>query len=130
MKINATTLQKYPKTSLVISVLIVFPVGLAYGFFPEILVQETPQNNNLDSFNKAVMGIYFAFGLYWFLALFNPKLVKTALILNMLFMFGLCFGRIVSFFTVGLPTNLFIFGAIGELFLAVFSFVQLQESKT
>ncbi|MFT6748132.1 MAG: hypothetical protein ACI9XR_001203 [Flavobacterium sp.] len=129
MKLNRNTLQKYPKIGLLISVLIVIPVGLSYGFFPEFILQEAPINNNLDSFNKAVMGIYLVFGLYWLLAIIQSKFLKVALTLNMLFMFGLFFGRMVSLFAMGLPSNLFIVGTIGELFLAVYSFIQLQESK-
>jgi hypothetical protein len=44
-------------------------------------------------------------------------------------MLGLFFGRLVSLFSVGLPSNLFIFGTVGELVLALYSFVQLQEFK-
>lgn len=129
MKLNRTTLQKYPKIALLISVIIVIPVGLSYGFFPEFLLHEAPINNNLDSFNKAVMGIYLLFSLYWLLAIIQSKFLKVALTLNMLFMFGLFFGRMVSIFAMGLPSNLFIVGTIGELFLASYSFIQLQESK-
>lgn len=130
MNRNRIALQKYPKIGLVISVLIVLPVGLSYGFFPEFMLQETPQNNNLDSFNKAVMGLYLVFGFFWLLAIIQTKFLKVALTLNMLFMLGLFFGRIVSLFSVGLPSNLFLFGTVGELVLALYSFVQLQEFKS
>jgi hypothetical protein len=121
MKDKIEIIHKYPKISLLISVCIVLPVGICYGFFPEYILQTATQNTTQNSFNKAVMGIYLVFGLHWLWATVGNQNLKTALITNLLFMFGLFFGRIVSLFADGLPSNLFIAGTIGEFFLAFYS---------
>jgi hypothetical protein len=129
MQTKTNKLQKYPKIGLLVSVVIVFPVGIIYGFYPEIMIQAIPNNTNQNSFNKGIMGIYLVFGLYWLIALVQSKNLKAALTTNMLFMFGLFLGRIVSLFTDGLPSNFFILGTFGEFLLAIYSFIQLKKPE-
>lgn len=114
---------------LFISVLIVIPVAFVYGFQPDFLFEIDPKTIDENNFLKAVMGLYLSFSLIWILGIFNPNLWKLATISNMLFMFGLGIGRIISLLFDGNPSPLFIFGTVGELVLGMYSFFQLQKFK-
>ena len=115
--------------SLLISIGIVVPVAFVYGFQPALLFDIHPKSIDEQNVFKAIMGLYFAFSFLWFLGILKPAFWKTAIISNMLFMFGLAFGRILSLFIDGIPSTLFVFGTIGELVLGIFSMLQYQKIK-
>ena len=108
-----------------ISILIVIPVALVYGFQPHLLFDVTI--NSIDEANifKAIMGFYLAFSSLWMLGIFKPNYWYAATIANIIFMLGLAFGRIVSLIIDGLPSLIFSMGTIGELILAIFGIYQL-----
>ena len=88
---------------LTISSIIVIPIAFFYGFAPEILFHVNVVDLNEHSIFKAIMGIYLAFGTLWIFGIYKNELWQTATVCNMLFMFGLAFGRIFSFFIDGFP---------------------------
>ncbi|WP_298532106.1 DUF4345 domain-containing protein [uncultured Algibacter sp.] len=108
------------KIHLIISLIVVIPVSFVYGFYPEVLVEV--HLNTTDEYNifKAIMGLYLGFAVVWLLGVFNDEYLKIALITNMVFMFGLGAGRLLSLFIDGLPSLGFVFGAVGELVLAIY----------
>ena len=110
---------------LLISILIVIPVALVYGFQPQLLFDVTI--NSIDEANifKAIMGLYLCFSALWMLGIFKPNYWYAATIANIIFMLGLALGRIVSLIIDGLPTLIFSVGTIGELVLAFFGIYQL-----
>jgi hypothetical protein len=52
------------------------------------------------------MGLYVAFGLFWFSSAFSDKYRDAALLTTMLFAGGLVAGRILSLFADGQPSPL------------------------
>jgi hypothetical protein len=108
------------KIHLIISVLIVVPVAFVYGFNPDS--QFDIHLNTVDEQNqfKAIMGLYLGFSILWILGILKTKWLKLALISNMIFMLGLGFGRVLSWFMDGTPTFGYQFGTIAELFLGLY----------
>lgn len=117
------------KIHLLISVLIVIPAALVYGFYPELVFPDSLMGINLQNSLKAVMTLYLAFGYLWLLGIMSPKYLKAALISNVVFMLGLGFGRLISFATDGLPSFYFTLGTAGELILGFYGLSVLYNEK-
>jgi hypothetical protein len=115
---------------LMISVLIVVPVSIFYGFDPDS--QFDIQLNTIDEHNffKAIMGLYLGFSILWVLGILKPTYLKTAILTNMIFMLGLGIGRVLSLFLDGTPTFGYIFGTFAELFLGFYSIWILTNKNT
>ena len=118
------------KIHLIISVLIVVPVSIVYGFEPQskfdILLNTVDEHN----FFKAIMGLYLGFSILWILGVFKSSYLKTALISNMIFMLGLGAGRLLSLFLDGTPTFGYQFGTFAELFLGLYGLWVLTNKNT
>lgn len=108
------------KIHLLISACIVIPVSLIYGFIPQSQFNIQLQTIDEHNFFKAIMGIYLGFSILWLLGIFKNNFLKTALISNMIFMLGLSFGRLLSFYFDGSPTFGFTIGTFFELFLGIY----------
>ena len=117
------------KIHLIISVLIVVPVSIVYGFNPTS--QFDIHLNTIDEHNffKAIMGLYLGFSILWVLGLFKANYLKLALITNLIFMLGLGFGRVLSLILDGIPTYGYTFGAFAELFLGFYGLWVLAKHK-
>lgn len=112
--------QIITKIHLVISVLIVVPVAFVYGFNPSSKFNIFLETIDEQNFFKAVMGLYLSFSTLWTLGVFKTNYLKPALISNLIFMFGLGAGRLLSLAIDGTPTSAFVIGMIGELLLAFY----------
>lgn len=110
---------------LIISILIVVPVALVYGFQPDLLFDITIKSIDEANIFKAIMGLYLTFSILWILGIFNPNYWYAATIANIIFMLGLALGRVISLIIDGLPSLIFSMGTIGELILAFFGIYQL-----
>jgi hypothetical protein len=108
------------KVHLVISIAVVVPAAIIYAFFSESILDITIDTIDERNLLKGIMGLYLAFSLVWFLALFKDRLLKIALVSNMLFMLGLGLGRMLSVFLDGFPSALYSFGFLGELVLGLY----------
>jgi hypothetical protein len=120
-------------THLIISSFVVLPVSLIYGFAPEFFFKLTVSTIDEQNILKAIMGIYIAFAVLWFLGICKPKFWKIATVSNFIFMFGLAFGRIVSMFLDGMPSVLLLLGVSGELILGcygvyIYQYFQKKEA--
>lgn len=117
------------KIHLIISILIVVPVAIVYGFKPSLIFDI--HLNAIDEQNafKAIMGLYLGFSILWVLGIFKTKYLKPALISNMIFMLGLGFGRLISLVFDGIPTFPYVFGTVGELVLGVYGVVIVNRMK-
>ncbi|MEK8180487.1 DUF4345 domain-containing protein [Flavobacterium buctense] len=115
---------------LIISIIVVIPVGCIYGFYPDFLFEVTL--NSIDEANifKAIMGLYLGFSILWILGILKPSLWKVATVSNIIFMLGLAFGRIFSIIFDGIPTTIFVLGIIGELALGFYALIQLQKKNS
>ncbi|WP_435414292.1 DUF4345 domain-containing protein [Polaribacter aestuariivivens] len=117
------------KIHLIISVCIVIPVSFVYGFNPSSQFDIQLQTADEHNFFKAIMGLYLGFSALWVLGIFKNKYLKIALITNLIFMLGLGFGRIISFFLDGTPTFGYQFGTFAELFLGFYGLWVLGNLK-
>jgi len=108
------------KIHLVISVMIVVPVAFVYGFKPDS--EFNIHLNTIDEHNffKAIMGLYLGFSTLWVLGIFKDNYLKIALVTNIIFMLGLGFGRVISWFIDGTPTFGYQFGTFAELLLGFY----------
>tara|TARA_R110002072_G_scaffold226569_1_gene383511 strand:- start:130 stop:531 length:402 start_codon:yes stop_codon:yes gene_type:complete len=118
------------KIHLIISVLIVVPVSFVYGFNPSSEFDIQLQTIDEHNFFKAIMGLYLGFSILWILGVFKHQYLKIALITNMIFMLGLGFGRVLSFFMDGNPTFGYQFGTIAELFLGFYGVWVLRNKSS
>lgn len=118
------------KIHLIISVCIVVPVSFVYGFIPNSKFDISPETIDEQNFLKAIMGLYLGFSILWILGLFKQHYLKTALLTNMIFMFGLGLGRVLSFFIDGSPTIGYQFGTIAELFLGFYGLWVLRNKSS
>ena len=114
---------------LLLSTLIVIPVAFIYGANPsEILPQVFGFEVvalELKNIFRAILGLYLFMASYWFFGLLNSKHFKTATLVNILFMGGLAFGRILSTFLDGVSIQ-FTQGLITELILAAWGIYNLR----
>ncbi len=118
------------KLHLVISVIIVIPTALIYGFSPSSQFDIDLQTVDEESQFKAIMGLYLGFSLLWILGLFKTNYLKTALVSNFIFMLSMGFGRLISWFTDGTPTFAYQFGTFAELFLGCYGLWVLTQYQS
>lgn len=76
------------------------------------------------------MGFYLGCAALWVVGVFKQQYLKTALISNVVFMLGLGFGRILSYFLDGIPTIGFLIGTIGEFCLGFYGLWVLTHKKS
>ena len=121
--------QLLSKVHLVISVLVVIPVAIIYGF--QLDSSLNFQVDTIDESNqfKAMMGLYLGFSALWILGIFKSNYQKIAIITNVIFMLGIGFGRIISFLFDGIPSTVYVYGVIGELILGFYGLWVLKSKK-
>jgi hypothetical protein len=116
---------------LIISILIVFPVALIYGLNPNGILTNTfhfkIDDINLENIFKGVMGLYISVSIFWLIGIIKPQLWKTATLVNILFMGGLVFGRLISLILDGMPSYIFLIGLCLETFLAIWGIFNLKK---
>ena len=104
---------------LIFSAVGVFPVALAYGAYPSIslplLYDIEITNNNLASVFRALMGLYIAFNIFWFIGALNQLLRISALWSLFIFYTGAGAGRVLSIAFDGMPDTIFIIYLILEI---------------
>ena len=115
---------------LLISIIIVIPVALQYGFQPNYQFELYPKTTDEHSFFKAVMGLYLGFSMVWILGIVKDSYLRIALVTHFIFMLGLGFGRIISLLLDGIPTSGYVYGTVGELILGFYSIYVLKMIKT
>ena len=117
------------KIHLMISVVIVVPVALVYGFKPHLFFDIHLNTTDENNFFKAIMGLYLGFSLLWVLGVFKSAYWKLAIITNIIFMLGLGMGRLVSLYFDGFPTYAYVFGVFAELFLGFYGIWVFKRNK-
>lgn len=118
------------KIHLIISAIIVIPVGCIYGFNPDLLFDVKVNSTDEANIFKAIMGLYFSFSFFWILGILKSSLWKSATISNIVFMLGLALGRVISMISDGVPSNIFVVGTLGELVLGFYGLQQLKKEKS
>lgn len=122
----------FSRLHLIISVVIVVPTAIIYGFAPTTLLPQhldIPVTTiDLSNFLRAVMCFYLGASFVWVLGIVKSNCWKVASQLNLLFMVTLGSGRLLSMILDGMPSGGFIFGVIAEFGLASFAFYQLSKN--
>ena len=125
--------NQFKNLHLIISVLIVVPIAFVYGFLPNFISQSLfdVEIVTLDLANifKAIMGFYFASASLWILGILNLKYWEIATFSNIIFMFGLSIGRMISLISDGIPSTIFLYGTLAEMILAIFGIYQLIKFR-
>ncbi|WP_343303276.1 DUF4345 domain-containing protein [Chitinophaga niabensis] len=119
---------------LTVSLLIIIPVALAYGLFPQMILPLLFDFNvdaiNLVNIFRAMMGLYLGMSAIWTMGVIKSRFWITATITNIAFMGGLALGRLVSMAIDGVPGIYFLIGFIAELLLAVWGLKNLKKYGT
>ncbi|HEX8576011.1 MAG TPA: DUF4345 domain-containing protein [Flavobacterium sp.] len=125
---------------LVISALILIPIALAYGTSPDNFFGLGPDLSNVFDFKietidlknilMAIMGLYFAMITLWITGIFNRNYWLTATITNVLFMYGLGLGRLISILYDGMPSLHFFLGMFAEFLFASWGVYNLKKYKS
>ncbi len=118
---------------LILSIAIVIPVAITYGIMPNGIMQDIldfkVEAINLANIFRAIMGLYLAMATFWIIGILYPTYWKAATLVNILFMGGLAFGRIISLILDGQPSIIFSVGVVGELILAGWGIYNLKKFK-
>jgi Domain of unknown function (DUF4345) len=115
---------------LILSIIIVIPVAFIYGLKPNLCFDINITTLDEATVFKAIMGLYLAFASLWILGIFKAEYWKIATVSNMMFMFGLAFGRIISLIVDGIPSTIFVLGLIGELVLGLWGLFVLTTKSS
>ncbi|SFE09976.1 protein of unknown function [Chitinophaga sp. CF118] len=119
---------------LTVSILIIIPIALAYGLYPQMILPLLFDFNvdaiNLVNIFRAMMGLYLGMSLIWIMGIIKSKFWITATITNIAFMGGLALGRIVSLAIDGVPGIYFLIGFIVESSLAIWGLKNLKKYGT
>lgn len=118
------------KIHLVISVLVVIPISLVYGFDPSYQFDIQLQSIDEQSFFKATMGIYLGFSVLWVFGIFKNDYLKIAILSNIVFMLGISLGRLLSVLIDGVPSSSYLFGGFGEFFIGCYGIWVLNNKNT
>jgi len=93
---------------------------MSYGFYTNTFLDLHPETLDEQNFNKAIMGLYIGFSTLWALGLFKESFYKSALISHVCFMLPMALGRLLSIVCDGIPSDLYVYGTIGEFVLGLY----------
>jgi hypothetical protein len=122
---------RFHNLHLLVSAVLIVIIAVVYGFAPAKLVPALSDfqigNHNVQNFFKAVMGLYFGTAAYWLLGATRPAYWRGATVLNILLMFGLVAGRLLSIVLDGPPAPPMYIGLGLELLLGAWGLVSLRR---
>ena len=117
---------------LALSAIVVIPVGLIYGADPGNIIPGIlwPEVNDLELKNmiRSVMGLYLVLGIFWIVAIKKQVYWRMATLINVLFMGGLVFGRLISLILDGF-SFVFFTGMILEGLMMAWGIFNLKFEK-
>lgn len=114
---------------LIISTIIVIPTAIIYGSPTELPKHlDIPvSTTDLANMLKAIMCLYLGIAFVWVLGIWKKQYWKLATQLCALFMLTLAIGRLLSMLSDGIPSSGYVYGAVGELVLGIFSIFQFKK---
>ena len=123
-------MSKLPKQAhLILSASIVIVMAFVYGSNPSVILFDIfgfkVQDLELKNIFRAIMGVYFALGVYWLYGVVKPMHWERATLFNVLFMGGLTAGRLISTLLDGWSPQ-YGLGMIGEAILTVWGLWNLN----
>jgi len=115
-----------------ISSFIIIIVGLIYGINPNkilpLFFDFKVESVDLNNIFRATMGLYIGIAIYWIIGIIKPNQWRNATLINIIFMSGLIFGRLLSISIDGLSIP-FLKGLVLELFLMIWGIYNLKQEK-
>ncbi len=121
------------KLHLGLSALVVIGVAIIYGAnptkLPSVFFDFNVQSVDLKNIFRAMMGLYLAIASYWIYGIIRPIHWRSATLVNIIFMGGLAFGRILSSFLDGFSIP-FTKGLILELIFLIWGLYNLKYYDT
>jgi hypothetical protein len=116
---------------LLVSTIILLPIALIYGILPNkmlpILFDIKIETIDLMHVFRAIMGLYLGIISLFILGIYKPKYWTIATLINVVFMSGLAFGRLISLLIDGQPSIVFLIGFFIELLLAIWGLINLKK---
>lgn len=113
--------MKIKKYFLIFASLMVSFIALAYGvsptWFAHTFLGVDQLDLNLAHILRAVMGLYIALAIFWFISAFSEKNRNIAVLTTLIFAAGLVSGRLLSVVEEGIPSALLSFYIVAELAL-------------
>jgi hypothetical protein len=126
-----TTIDKLQKIFLLIAAIGLIPIALSYGVIPEkslsYLFNITVSEINLIHILRAIMGLYLALILFWFIGAFKLQLRQAAIYSLVVFMFGLATGRVISLIFEGIPNWLLLAYLALEISFGILGLVLVKK---
>jgi len=121
---------KYKNLHLLLSAIVVISVSFVYGGNPSVFMPYVFGFDvvaiDLKNILRAVMGLYLAIGGFWVYGIVHQKYWETATLLNILFMGGLAFGRLVSTVFDGVSAQ-FTVGLVLEFIFMLWGIYNLKQ---
>jgi hypothetical protein len=115
---------------LVISSFVIIIMGLLYGINPHkivpLLFDFNVESVDLNNIFRAIMGLYIGMAIYWIIGIIKPSQWRNATLVNIIFMGGLAFGRIISFVIDGISIP-YSKGLAIELFFMIWGMYNLSK---
>ncbi|WP_046756208.1 DUF4345 domain-containing protein [Kordia jejudonensis] len=108
----------------------VLVVGATYGLYPStflpLFFDFTVETTDLNHVFRAMMGSYFALGIYWAYSLCFQSHWRAATYSVVFFMGGLAVGRLWSIAVDGIPSTAFTVGTVLEIVFAIWGYINLK----
>jgi hypothetical protein len=106
-------------------------IALSYGvvpaeFLPRVM-DVTVEGTDLTHVFRGIMGLYLGMVALWVAGAFQPKLTRAAVLAEVVFMFGLAFGRSVSIVVDGIPSVLLVVYAVVEIAIGCWGLLVLRK---
>lgn len=109
---------------------VIIIVGLIYGINPNkilpLFFDFKVENIDLNNVFRAIMGLYLGMAIYWIIGILKPSQWRNATLINIIFMGGLAFGRILSLIIDGISVP-FSKGLILELCFMIWGIYNLKN---
>lgn len=122
-------LLTFKNLHLAISSMVIVIVALIYGLNPNkilpLFFDIKVESIDLHNVFRATMGLYLALATYWIIGIINPKHWYHATLINVIFMGGLAFGRILSLLIDGISIP-YSKGLALELFFMIWGIYNLK----
>ena len=108
-----------------------FVIALSYGIDPKAVLPKaldiTVDGTDLTHIFRAIMGLYLGMIVLWVLGAFRESLTRTAVIAEVVFMFGLAFGRVLSIIVDGVPSALLVVYTVLEVAMGLWGVLVLKR---
>ena len=107
-----------------------FVISLSYGIDPKAVLPKaldiTADGTDLTHIFRAIMGLYLGMIVLWVLGAFRESLSRTAVIAEVVFMFGLACGRVLSIIVDGVPSALLVVYIVLEVAMGLWGVLILM----